>query len=228
MNEQLTELAFVLDRSGSMGCVVQQTIAGFNRFLEEQQALPGEARLTLVLFDTEILTPVDAVPVAAVAPLNETTYTLGGSTALLDALGTTIVTVGKRIAAMPEDQRPGKVIVAILTDGEENASRKYSASEINEMIRHQTDKYAWEFLFLGANQDAIATAARMGIAAKNAANFACNDASVMGSHASIARKSGAMRMEAMKLATRKQLADLEKPTSQIMEEEEAKARAEKK
>jgi len=224
MNTNLAELAFILDRSGSMGCVVQETIAGFNRFLEEQQALPGEARLTLVLFDTEILTPVDAVPVAAVAPLNHTTYTLGGSTALLDAIGTTIGTIGKRIAAMPEDQRPGKVIVAILTDGEENASRIFTARQINEMIRHQTDKYAWEFLFLGANQDSIATAARMGIAANNAANFACNEDSVMASHASIARKSGAMRMAAMKRATTEQLADLEKPTSHIMQEEETKRR----
>lgn len=224
MNTNLTELAFILDRSGSMGCVLQETIVGFNRFLEEQQALPGDARLTLVLFDNEILTPVDAEPVADVAPLNQTTYTLGGSTALLDAIGTTIDTLGQRIASMPEDQRPGKVIVAILTDGQENASRIFNPQKINEMIRHQTDKYAWEFLFLGANQDAIATAACMGIAANNAATFACNEESVFASHASIARKSGAMRMAAMKRATADQLADLERPTSHILQEEEAKRR----
>jgi hypothetical protein len=228
MNTQLTELAFILDRSGSMASVRIETIAGFNRFLEEQLALPGEARLTLVLFDTEIQTPVVSTPVASVTPLTTETYTLGGSTALLDAIGVTIDTLGARLAAMPEPERPGKVIVAILTDGEENASRVFNIHKINEMISHQRDVYGWEFLFLGANQDAIATAGRMGIAANNAATFACNEDSVLASHALLARKSRAMRMDSMKLASPEELADLHASAKEILIEETAKVKRDKK
>jgi len=171
MNNQLTEIAFVLDRSGSMASIARAAITGFNAFLRDQQAAAGQARLTLVLFDDEYLVPADHLPIDEVVPLNTRTYVPRNGTALLDAIGETIDRIGKRLAATPEADRPGKVMFAILTDGLENMSTRYTAHELSRMIRHQTDVYQWEFLYLGANQDAIATAARLQISAANAATF---------------------------------------------------------
>jgi len=171
MNPNLTEIAFILDRSGSMQGMVEPAIAGFNLLLAAQKTAPGEARFTLVLFDNEYLVPVNSVPIAEVPELTTATFVPRGSTALLDAIGRTIDSLGKKLDATPEPERPAKVIVAILTDGEENASTGYSAAKIADMIRHQTETYQWEFLFLGANQDAIATAAKFGIDHHNAASY---------------------------------------------------------
>jgi uncharacterized protein YegL len=222
MNTNLTEIAFILDRSGSMQPLVEQTIAGFNQFLRDQQSLPGQARFTLVLFDDRIETPVDAVPVAEVVALDTTTYTTRGSTALLDAIGHTIDTLGKRLAATPEADRPGKVIVAILTDGHENASRRFSMADINQRITHQREVYQWEFLFLGANQDAIATASTMGIQGHNAATFDADDIGLRACVSSLSRKSSAMRRSSMGIHTAEDMADLQKSTSDILREEEGK------
>jgi hypothetical protein len=116
MNKDLTEIAFILDRSGSMGAIARDAIGGFNQFLADQQGAPGQARLTVALFDDEYELHVDQVPIAETLPLDGTTYVPRGSTALLDAIGRTIDAIGKRLAATPEDQRPGKVIVAIFTE----------------------------------------------------------------------------------------------------------------
>lgn len=228
MNTQLTEIAFVLDRSGSMEPLVAETIAGFNQFLRDQQAMPGITRFTLVLFDNIIETPIDAVPVAEVVALNESTYTTRGCTALLDAIGSTIDSVGTRLASTPEADRPGKVIIAILTDGEENASRRFTIADINQRITHQREAYQWEFLFLGANQDAIATASRMGIAAINTATFDADEISVNASVASISRKSRAMQRYSMQCHTAEDVAELNTPTSEILREEEQKRGKRKK
>ena len=158
MNPNHTEIAFILDRSGSMASMVEPAIAGFNSLLSEQQTLPGSARFSLVLFDDHYEVPVASMPIAEVQPLNTNTYQPRGSTALLDAIGRTIDELGARLANAPEAERPGQVLVAILTDGEENASRQFTWKDISDRIRHQTDVYQWRFLFLGANQDAIATA----------------------------------------------------------------------
>ena len=222
MNTQLTEIAFVLDRSGSMEPLVAETIAGFNQFLRDQQAMPGLARFTLVLFDDIIETPVDAVPVAEVVGLTTTTYTTRGCTALLDAIGTTIDKLGVRFAATPEHDRPGKVIIAILTDGEENSSRQFTMADINQRITHQREAYNWEFLFLGANQDAIAAASQMGIAAHNSATFDADNISVNASVASISRKSRAMQRYSMNLHTAEDIAEIDKSTTEILREEEQK------
>src|SRR4051812_43365285 len=128
-NSTYTEIAFVLDRSGSMAQCQQAAIDGFNRFLSEQHNAPGRARLTVVLFDDEYLVPARSIPVQEVVPLNQETYTLGNCTALLDAVGRTIDDLGASLAAMPEDDRPGKVIIAIFTDGLENASRRFTWPE---------------------------------------------------------------------------------------------------
>ncbi len=171
MRPDLTEIAFVLDRSGSMNAIAGDAIGGFNTFLTQQQALPGDARLTLVLFDHEYQVTHSGVEIRSVPPLDERTYVPRGMTALLDAVGRTIDDVGKRLAATPEDQRPGKVIVAILTDGMENASRDYTNAKVAAMIRHQQEKYSWEFIFLAANQDAIKAAEAIAIQPKDAIAF---------------------------------------------------------
>ena len=220
MNSQLTEIAFVLDRSGSMSSVARSAVAGFNDFLREQQTAPGQARFTLVLFDDEYLVPANAVPVVEMVGLDASTYVPRGSTALLDAIGLTVDNLGRRLASLSEAERPGKVIVAILTDGYENASHRYTQRDIAKRIRHQREKYGWEFLFLGANQDAIATAAKMNIAPANAATFQADEAGAKASFKASSRKASAMRMMALQPASAPALADLHRPLSEINAEED--------
>lgn len=165
----VTEIAFILDRSGSMQRHAEAAVAGFNDFLREQQEVAGLARLTLVLFDDQYEVPVDNIPVSEVVCLDRTTYVPRGSTALLDAIGRTIRSFRKRIKALPEKDRPAQVVFAIFTDGLENASHRHDWQDIAKRIRKRQQKDGWEFLFLAANQDAIATAAQMNIHAKDAA-----------------------------------------------------------
>ncbi len=168
----LTELTLVLDRSGSMASVKAPTIEAFNGFVQSQRAGAGAGRLSLVQFDDQYEVLYTARPLEAAPLLNDQTYQPRGSTALLDAMGRTMVATGARLKAMAESDRPGTVMFVTLTDGLENASREYTLARINEMIAHQREQYAWQFVFLGANQDAIATAAQMGISAGQALTFA--------------------------------------------------------
>lgn len=163
-----TLITVILDRSGSMGPLRQATVTGFNEFLVGQKAAPGKAQLSLIQFDDQYEVNYLAKPIEEAEPLTLEMYYPRGSTALLDAIGRTIIETGKTLADLPEVSRPEKVIVVIDTDGQENASREFDKKKINAMIRHQTDVYKWEFIFLGANQDAIMTAAAMGISAQNA------------------------------------------------------------
>lgn len=168
-----THIAVLLDRSGSMGAVKDETISGFNYFLKEQKAAGDNASFTLVQFDSESTDVVhEARPVRDVPDLNQDTYQPRGSTPLLDALGGTINSTGKTLAGIPEANRPDKVVFVIITDGEENASHKFTKTQVKEMIDHQTEKYKWQFVYLGANQDAFAEAGAVGIAMANAANYA--------------------------------------------------------
>lgn len=170
-----TEIVCVIDKSGSMAPLQQDAIGGFNTFLEGQKALPSRANLTLVLFDTDYLVVHDGVPIAEAQPLTEATYVPGGMTALYDAVARTIDSVGVRLAAMPEEERPEHVIMAILTDGQENSSQEFAgpagAEAVRARIEHQRDKYGWEFVFLAANQDAVVAGGRMGIAPDRTAHF---------------------------------------------------------
>jgi uncharacterized protein YegL len=167
-----TEIAVVIDESGSMEGLTQETITGFNKFLKDQQALPGEATMSVQLFNTGFRNLCLNTPIKDVKPLSTDTYKAAGYTALLDAVGNLIDSLGKKFAAMNEDERPNKVVVVILTDGEENSSREYKLDQIKSKISEQQAKYGWTFLFLGANQDAFSNARGMGVPIANALNYA--------------------------------------------------------
>lgn len=171
MRENLTEMVFVLDRSGSMSGLAADTIGGFNELIEKQKKIEGDAYVTTVLFDHEYEVLHDHVALKDVAPLTDKEYFARGSTALLDAVGRTINAVGARLAATPEEERPAHVVFVITTDGMENASREYTAKQVREMVEHQQQKYSWQFVFLGANMDAVSEARNLGISAKYAADF---------------------------------------------------------
>lgn len=183
--EGLTEIVCIIDKSGSMETVKEDAIGGFNSFLKEQQEQPGEALLTLVLFDTEYKRLTDGKPAKEVQPLNRKTYSPGGMTALLDAVGITLDRVSRRIEETPDAEKPEKVIVAILTDGLENSSVEYSGRQIFEKIRHKQKVDNWEFVYLGANQDAIKAGAELGIREDRAMNFAGTGEGVQESYACI-------------------------------------------
>jgi len=153
MNQNLTEIACVIDRSGSMEAMKAEAIMGFNAFLAEQKMAPGDVRFTLVLFDNEYLKVVDHQPLQSVQPLTDKTFEPRGTTALLDAMGRTIDEIGARLAKTAEQDRPSKVIIACMTDGEENSSKHYSNDKLAKMIEHQRTQYSWEFIFLGATLD---------------------------------------------------------------------------
>lgn len=171
MRENLTEMVFVLDRSGSMSGLAADTIGGFNELIEKQKKIEGDAYVTTVLFDHEYEVLHDHVALEEVAPLTDKEYFARGSTALLDAVGRTIDSVGARLAAAPEEERPAHVVFVITTDGMENSSREYTAQRVRGMIEHQQQKYSWQFVFLGANMDAVSEARKLGISAKYAADF---------------------------------------------------------
>lgn len=172
--QNLTEIVVILDRSGSMQSIKKDAIGGFNTFLDAQQKESGEAVMTVVQFDNEYLVTVDGVNIQDVEPLNEQTFIPRGGTALLDAIGRTINTVGEKLSNTPEEERPENVIVVILTDGDENQSREFSKLQINELITHQTEVYNWQFIFLSAGMDAVGTAASYGISKSNTMAFTAN------------------------------------------------------
>ena len=171
MRKGLTELVFVLDKSGSMGGLEKDTIGGFNAMLEKQKAVDGECRITTVLFDNRYELLHDRIDIKAVTPITEKEYFIGGSTALLDAIGRTIHKIGSAERHTAEDYRAEKVLFVIITDGEENSSREYSADKVKAQIERQKSKYGWEFIFLGANIDAVETAEKFGIKADRAQNY---------------------------------------------------------
>lgn len=174
MNKNLTELVFILDKSGSMSGLEQDTIGGFNSMLQKQKNEDGDAYITTVLFDHDYEIIYDRADIKNVNSITEKEYYVGGTTALLDAMGRTINYIGKKIADTNEDEHPGKVVFVIITDGMENSSHEYTAKKIKNMVEHQKNKYSWEFIFLGANIDAVKTAEDFGINEDRATNF-CAD-----------------------------------------------------
>ena len=171
MNNNLTELVFILDRSGSMGGMESDTIGGFNSMLQKQQAEPGDCRITTVLFDGKYEILHDRIDIKAVSPMTDKEYFVRGNTALLDAIGKTINKIGGVQRNTSEDYRANKVLFIITTDGMENASREFDYDKIKSMIENQKSKYGWEFIFLGANIDTVDVANRFGVARNRAQNF---------------------------------------------------------
>ena len=171
MKNNITELVFILDRSGSMAGLESDTIGGFNAMIEKQKREAGEAFISTVLFDNEREVIHDRLKLEDVRPLTEKEYYVRGCTALLDAVGSAIHHIGNVHKYAREEDRPEKTLFVITTDGMENASHRYSYDRVKAMITRQKEKYGWEFLFLGANIDAAREAARFGIDADRAANY---------------------------------------------------------
>ncbi|ANU54557.1 VWA domain-containing protein [Acutalibacter muris] len=169
--KNLTELVFILDKSGSMAGLEKDTIGGFNSMLNKQKALDGECRITTVLFDNRYELLHDRIDIRAVGPMTEKEYQVGGPTALLDAVGLTIQKLVSVQKSTTEEYRAEKVMFVIITDGEENSSREFSAERVKKMIELEKEKYNWEFVFLGANIDAVETAGRFGISADRAVDY---------------------------------------------------------
>jgi len=171
----MTEMVFVLDRSGSMHGLEKDTIGGFNATIEKQKKEPGEAVVSTVLFNTGSAVIHDRVPIGEVRELTEEDYRVGGCTALLDALGGAVHHIGNVHKYARKEDVPEKTVFVIITDGLENASRHYTYDAVRKLIERQKEKYGWEFIFLGANIDAAAEAAKCGIAPECAVNYCCDE-----------------------------------------------------
>ena len=169
-----TDITIILDRSGSMSSIKNATIEGYNSFLKEQKSTKNASTISLIQFDDQYETVYENQNIESVAYLNNKSFEPRGSTALIDAIGLTINSTKKRIKSLPKDARPKNTIIAIITDGFENASTKYTRNEIFKMIRKREKKDQWEFVFIGANQDAIREARRFGISRDKALSFSAD------------------------------------------------------
>ena len=174
MNKNLTEIVFILDRSGSMSGLESDTIGGFNAMIEKQKKAPGEALVSTILFDNVSEVIHDRVNIRDIKPMTDREYCVRGCTALLDAIGGAIHHIGNVHKYAREEDVPAHTLFVITTDGMENASHIYRIDKVKQMIQRQQEKYGWEFLFLGANIDAIETASHFGIDADKAANYQCD------------------------------------------------------
>lgn len=171
MKKELTELVFILDRSGSMAGLEGDTIGGFNAMVEKQKREPGEALISTVLFDNVSEVLHDRVNIQDIRPMTDRDYTVRGCTALIDAIGGAIHHIGNVHKYIREEDVPEHTVFVITTDGMENASRKYSSDKVKEMIQQRQEKDSWQFIFLGANIDAVETAGRIGIREEYAVNY---------------------------------------------------------
>ena len=171
----MTELVFILDRSGSMSGLERDTIGGFNSMIEKQKKEAGEAVVSTVLFDNESVVIHDRLPLDKVPRMTEEEYFTCGCTALLDAVGGAIHHIGNIHKYARKEDVPEKTIFVITTDGCENASKHYNYEKVRRMIQRQKERYGWEFLFLGANMDAVSEARRFGISADRAVRYKCDE-----------------------------------------------------
>jgi len=190
----MTELVFILDRSGSMHGLEKDTIGGFNSMINKQKKQLGVAVVSTVLFDDESAVIHDRLPLESIPPMTENDYCVGGCTALLDAVGGAIHHIGNIHKYARKEDVPEKTLFVITTDGMENASHYYTYEKIHSMIKHQQDKYGWEFIFLGANIDAVAVAKRFGIDESRAANYRCDKAGTAANYEAINDVVCAVRM----------------------------------
>jgi len=185
--KDVTEIICIIDRSGSMESIRSDAIGGFNRFLADQQEPKDPARLTMVLFDDQYEIVHNGAEIHTIPPLTTRTFVPRGTTALLDAVGKTLNTVSARLAEFPAENRPDKVIVAILTDGLENASKEFSLPVIREMILHYSTDLKWDFIYLAATQDAFSEATQMGISGDNTLQFAADNTGIHESYNSMSK-----------------------------------------
>jgi hypothetical protein len=189
MQADYTHISFLLDGSGSMQKILDDTIGGFNSFLNSQRdGAPGRATFTLARFDDGYEPLATMMNIAYVPEMNRSNFVPRGSTRLLDSIARIISETGAGLKRLPDEARPAKVLLVILSDGEENASTEYTLDQVNAMIRHQREKYAWEFIFLGANQDAIAQACKMGMDRSKTMTYAANSIGTRGAYASLGDK----------------------------------------
>ena len=193
MNNNLTEIVFILDRSGSMAGLEDDTIGGFNAMLEKQKKEPGKALLSAVLFDHYSEVVYDRVDLQKIEPMTNKQYFVRGSTALLDAIGGAVHHIENVHKYAREEDRPGKTIFIITTDGIENASREYSYRQVSSMVKHAQEAYGWEFLFLGANMDAIRAAETFGIRADRAVRYECDGVGTRVNYSVVSQAIGSMR-----------------------------------
>ena len=176
MNKELTEIVFILDASGSMAGLESDTIGGFNSLLKKQQQAEGQALLSTVVFANDSTVLYDRQDIQSVAPMTDEQYQVGGCTALLDAIGGAVHHIANVHRYAREEDRPARTIFVITTDGCENASRHYSYDQVQRMVRRQQERFGWEFLFLGANMDAIAAARSFGIRADRSVRYCPDEA----------------------------------------------------
>ena len=193
MRKGLTEVVFILDRSGSMRGLEADTIGGFNSMIEKQRKEEGEVYISTVLFDDQTEVIYDRVSVDKVEPMNDRQYYVRGCTALLDAIGGAIDHIANVHRYAREEDRPEKTLFIITTDGMENSSRVYTYKRVKKMVEKEKKKYGWEFLFLGANIDAIETAGRFGIGADRAINYECDSVGVTLNYQAISETISAVR-----------------------------------
>ena len=193
MKKGLTEIVFILDKSGSMSGLEADTIGGYNSFLEKQKKVEGEAFVSTVLFSDRNEVVHDRVPIEKIEPMNEQQYSVGGCTALLDAIGGAVHHIGNVHKYARDEDKPEHTIFVITTDGQENFSREYSYEKIKKMITRQQEKYGWEFIFLGANMDAIGEAGKLGIRADRAVRYECDGAGTLLNYSVLSETVGKMR-----------------------------------
>lgn len=194
--KEATDITIILDRSGSMASIKADTIGGVNQFITDQQKIPGECCLTLVQFDSvnpqEVV--LDASPIADAKLLTDATFQPRGNTPLYDAVGLGIVRCGERLSKTLESDRPNKVIFVIVTDGEENSSREYNRKRVFDLIDVQTTQFNWQFVYIGANHDALKAAAAINIPVMNAMNYAATGAGVQASYTATSANIGSARL----------------------------------
>lgn len=201
MKKGLTELVFILDRSGSMSGLEADTIGGFNGMINKQKKEEGEAYISTVLFDDQTEVLYDRVPLSKIEPMNDKQYYVRGCTALLDAIGEAVHHIGNVHKYAREEDVPEKTLFIITTDGMENASKKYSYDKVKKMIEKQKEKYGWEFLFLGANIDAVEVAGKFGVSKDRAINYECDGAGTKLNFEVLAKTVAAVRRSKSKKET---------------------------